>query len=145
MSEYMLYVWIALFVLFLIAEAITAQLTTIWFACGSLVSVILCIAGIDNILIQVIAFTVVSVVVLVVTRPLVKKVINKKQTATNADRNIGCECVVTETIDNLAASGAVKVNGNIWTARSGDNEVIQEGEIVIAEKIDGVKIIVRRK
>ena len=145
MNEYMLFLWIALFVLFLIAEAITAQLTTIWFACGALVAAILKIAGIDSIAIQVIAFTVVSVVVLVATRPLVKKVINKNKIATNADRNIGCECVVTETIDNLAATGAVKLNGNIWTARRNDNQVIQAGETVVTEKIDGVKIIVSKK
>lgn len=145
MAEYMLYLWIALFVIFLIAEAVTAQLATIWFAAGSLVALILKIAGVDSIAIQVTAFLAVSIVTLIATRPLVKKMINKKTVATNADRNVGCEAVVTETIDNLNAAGAIKLNGNIWTARSADESVIEVGATVITEKIDGVKMIVRRK
>lgn len=145
MAEYMLYLWIALFVIFLIAEAVTAQLATIWFAAGSLVSLILKLAGVDSIAIQVTAFLAVSIVTLIATRPLVKKMINKKTVATNADRNVGCEAVVTETIDNLNATGAIKLNGNIWTARSADESVIEVGATVITEKIDGVKMIVRRK
>ncbi len=145
MAEYMLFLWIALFVIFLIAEALTAQLTTVWFAAGSLVALILELAGVKSIGIQVAAFLAVSAVTLLATRPLVKKMINKKAVATNADRNIGCEAVVTEDIDNLKAQGAVKVNGNIWSARSADESPIETGAIVITEKIDGVKMIVRRK
>ena len=145
MAEYMLFLWIALFVIFLVAEALTAQLTTVWFAAGSLVALILELAGVKNIGIQVAAFVAVSAVTLIATRPLVKKMINKKAVATNADRNIGCEAVVTEEINNLKAQGSVKVNGNIWSARSADETPIEEGAIVITEKIDGVKMIVRRK
>ncbi len=145
MSEYMQYLWIALFVIFLIAEALTAQLTTIWFAAGALVALILELAGVESIAIQVTAFVTVSAVTLIATRPLVKKMINQKTVATNADRNIGSEAIVTEKIDNLAATGAVKINGNVWTARSVDECPIEAGTIVITEKIDGVKMIVRRK
>lgn len=145
MGEYMLYLWIALFVIFLIAEALTAQLATIWFAAGALVALILEIAGVESIAIQVTAFVAVSALTLIVTRPLVKKMVAQKSIATNADRNIGCEAVVTEDIDNLKAQGSVKVNGNIWTARSTDDSPIEAGTIVITEKIDGVKMIVRRK
>ena len=145
MGEYMHFFWIALFVIFLIAEAATAQLATIWFAAGALVALILEIAGIESISIQVLAFISVSAVTLIATRPLVKKMVNQKTIATNADRNIGCEAVVTEAIDNLASVGAVKINGNIWTARSADDSPIEAGTIVITEKIDGVKMIVRRK
>ena len=145
MGEYMLYLWIALFVIFLIAEALTAQLATIWFAAGALVALILEIAGVESIAIQVTAFVAVSALTLIATRPLVKKMVAQKSVATNADRNIGCEAVVTEDIDNLKAQGSVKVNGNIWTARSADDNPIEAGAIVITEKIDGVKMIVRRK
>ena len=145
MGEYMLYLWIALFVIFLIAEALTAQLATIWFAAGALVALILELAGVESIAIQVTAFVAVSAVTLIATRPLVKKMINQKTVATNADRNIGSEAIVTEKIDNLAATGAVKINGNVWTARSVDECPIEAGTIVITEKIDGVKMIVRRK
>ena len=145
MGEYMLWLWLVLFVLFLVAEALTAQLTTIWFAAGALVSFILALAGVHNIAVQIAVFMAVTAVTLIATRPLVKKMVNKKTVATNADRNIGREAVVTETIDNLAATGAVKINGNIWTARSADESTIEEGAVVITEKIDGVKVIVRRK
>lgn len=145
MGEYMHFLWIALFVIFLIAEALTAQLATIWFAAGALVALILDLAGVESIAIQVVAFIVVSAVTLIATRPLVKKMVNQKTVATNADRNIGCEAVVTESIDNLASVGAVKINGNIWSARSADESPIEAGAIVITEKIDGVKMIVRRK
>ncbi|MBE6813353.1 MAG: NfeD family protein [Ruminococcaceae bacterium] len=141
----MLYLWIALFVIFLITEAVTAQLATIWFAAGALVALILELAGVESIAIQVVVFLAVSAVTLIATRPLVKKMISKKAVATNADRNVGCEAVVTEAIDNLAATGAVKINGNVWTARSVDDSPIEAGTIVITEKIDGVKMIVRRK
>ena len=145
MGEYMLFVWLVLFVLFLIAEALTAQLATIWFAAGALVALILEIAGVQSIAVQIVVFLTVSALTLIATRPLVKKMVKTKTVATNADRNIGCEAVVTEKIDNLAATGAVKINGNIWTARSADESTIETGAVVITEKIDGVKIIVRRK
>lgn len=145
MQDYMLWFWIALFVLFLIAEALTAQLTTIWFACGALVALLLDIAGVDSIAVQIVAFALVSVIVLVATRPLVKKVINKRQEATNADRNIGADAVVTQQINNLEGTGSVKIGPNIWTARSLDDTVIEEGSIVVVEKIEGVKAVVSKK
>ncbi len=145
MQDYMLWFWIALFVLFLIAEALTAQLTTIWFACGALVALLLDIAGVDSIAVQIVAFALVSVIVLVATRPLVKKVINKRQEATNADRNISADAVVTQQINNLEGTGSVKIGPNIWTARSLDGTVIEEGSIVVVEKIEGVKAIVSKK
>ncbi len=145
MQEYMLWIWIGLFVLFLALEALTAQLTTIWFACGALVALILELAGVENIGIQLLVFTAVSVIVLIATRPFVKKVINKKKEPTNADRYIGTDAVVTERIDNLAGTGSVKLSGTEWTARSIDGMCIEKDCVVTVEKIEGVKAIVRPK
>jgi membrane protein implicated in regulation of membrane protease activity len=73
----------------------------------------------------------------------VKKYVNAKVQRTNADSIIGQECVVTEQIDNLAETGAVKVAGKLWTARTADSTVIPKETRVVVERIEGVKAIVK--
>ena len=135
-------VWGVLLVVFLIVEGATAGLTSIWFAVGSLVTLIAALLR-APLWLQIVCFIVVSVAVLVLTRPLVRKYINGKTEATNADRVIGQTGVVTETIDNLAAKGAVHIGGKTWTARSVSGEIIPEQTLVCAESIEGVKLLVR--
>ena len=94
-------------------------------------------------MIQIVLFILVSVLALIVTRPLVKKYVNAKVQRTNADSIIGQECVVTEQIDNLAETGAVKVAGKLWTARTADSTVIPKETRVVVERIEGVKAIVK--
>ena len=85
-----------------------------------------------------------SIVSLVLTRPLVKKYVNSKAQPTNADMVIGKECRVTEDIDNIAGTGAVSVGGKIWTARTESDEVkASVGELMTAVRIEGVKLIVK--
>ena len=139
----MLWIWVALLAVFVIIEATTAQLLTIWFAIGSFAALVTSFFT-DNILIQVVVFVGVSVIVLAATRPFVKKMTATKKQATNADMYIGQEGIVTEEIDNISAKGLVKVKGSIWTARSEvDNEKIAGGTHVTVIKIEGVKLIVR--
>ena len=91
------------------------------------------------------SFIIVSAATLVFTRPFVKRYVNSRSVATNADRSIGRIAVVTERIDNLAATGAVQLDGVVWTARSTDDAVIIEsGERVTVRAIAGVKLIVER-
>ena len=78
-----------------------------------------------------------------VTRPLYKRFIKTKLVPTNSDRLIGDTAVVTETIDNLEAKGAVKVQGQVWSARSENGEVIPENTPVTVVRIEGVKLIVK--
>ena len=85
----------------------------------------------------------ISIAALCLTRPLAKKYINSKTQATNADMYVGKECIVLEDIDNVAGTGAVKVAGKVWTARSADNTVIAEGSRAEALRIEGVKLIVK--
>lgn len=144
MGEYMVWVWLALLIALIITEAATVQLTTIWFACGALVSLFLSAFGADNILIQVIVFLSVSLVSFIATRPLVKKYINQKSQPTNADRCIGSLAVVTEEINNLHGTGAVKVNGLIWSARTTSDNTIPADTTVTVKSIDGVKLIVEQ-
>ena len=142
MVEYMVWIWLALLAVLIIAEIATVQLTTIWFAGGALAAMLLAAFGVKSILIQVVVFLAVSVILLIATRPLVKKYINKKSQPTNADRCIGEKAVVTAEINNLLGQGAVKVNGIEWTARSETDRIIPADTTVTVKQIDGVKLIV---
>lgn len=143
-ESYMVYVWLALTVVLALIEAATAQLTTIWFAAGAFVTMLLALFGVKSIPVQIVVFACVSLIALIATRPLVKKVLNKKKQPTNADMNIGETGIVTEKIDNVNASGAVKLKGVSWTARSEDGAVIAENELVKVIRIEGVKLIVKK-
>lgn len=134
--------WIAALVVFIIIEAATAGLVSIWFVLGSIVALICSVLG-GALWLQIVWFVIVSVVTLVLTRPLVKKYVNGRSEATNADRNIGRKAVCVERIDNLAATGAVKLDGVVWTARSTvEGVTIEEGAHVTVRAIEGVKLIV---
>lgn len=136
--------WVAALVVFLIVEAVTAGLVSIWFVFGSLVALICAALG-AAVWLQIFWFVIVSVATLVLTRPLVKRYVDSRSVATNADRSIGRAAVVTERIDNLAATGVVKLDGVVWTARSTDDAVaIETGERVTVRAIEGVKLIVER-
>lgn len=136
--------WVVALVVFLIVEAVTAGLVSIWFVFGSLVALICAALG-AAVWLQIFWFVIVSVATLVLTQPLVKRYVDSRSVATNADRSIGRAAVVTERIDNLAATGAVKLDGVVWTARSTDDAVaIETGERVTVRAIEGVKLIVER-
>lgn len=137
--------WLIIMVILIIIEAITLGLTTIWFAGGALVAWIaaLCHAPI---IVQIILFLIVSIVLLVFTRPIALKHFNKDRTKTNAEALVGEQAVVTEDISNLMATGVVSLNGQTWTARSSDDNIeIKKGEVVTVLSIAGVKLIVERK
>lgn len=142
MAEYtMLIFWIALLVVLVVIEAVTAQLVTIWFAAGAAAAIVAELLGAENWL-QWIVFITVSAVTLIATRPLVKKATKQRIQPTNADRCIGQTAVVTEDIDNIAGKGQVHVNGTTWTARSSDGTTFTKDQHVKVERIDGVKLIV---
>lgn len=134
-------VWLVLMVLLLIVEAATAGLTCIWFALGALAALI---AALFNaaIWLQALWFLAVSLLTLWLTRPLAIKYLNSRKVATNADRVVGAEAVVTEDIDNISGFGAVKLEGKEWSARSESGVDIPKGSVVIVRRIEGVKLIV---
>lgn len=133
--------WFIAMVVLMVVEFSTVSLTSIWFALGALAALIAALCG-APIWLQVVWFLVVSVLALIATRPLVKKYINGKTTPTNADMLMGQTCVVMEPISNLSETGAVKIGGKVWTARSEDGTVFAPGEKVVAVRIEGVKLIV---
>ena len=135
--------WAAAIVVFGILEAVTVQLVSIWFVFGAVAALIASLCG-ANFITQVLIFVGVTVLTLLITRPIVKKHLKPKVQSTNADRCIGESAVVTQRIDNLASLGQVKVGGSVWSARSLGGEVIEAGEIVKVERIEGVKLIVSK-
>lgn len=141
----MVYVWLGLLVLAVVTELLTTQLVSIWFATGALAAFLVTLAGVEELWIQIVVFAAVSCVALAVTRPLVRKLVNRKAVPTNADMVIGQTGVVIDKIDNNAETGLVKVNGAVWTARTQDGSVIENGENVEIMEIKGVKLFVIKK
>lgn len=144
MSDSMMYIiWAAAIIGFGVLEAITVQLVSIWFVIGSVAGLVSALLG-APIYLQVIICIAVSVLALLVTRPLVRKKLQTKVQPTNADRVIGQTAVVVEEINNLAQTGTVKIDGKVWTARNCDDKILPPNSLVAVEKIDGVKLIVKQ-
>ncbi len=137
--------WLVLFVVLLIIEIFTLGLTTIWFAGGSLVALVLALVDI-SVPVQVIVFLLVSIVLLVLTRPILIKYFNKDRQPTNVERLIGQQGVVLEKIDTLRSRGLVDINGQEWSAKTNEADgVIEAGTVVSVNGIQGVKLIVKQK
>ncbi len=137
--------WLIAMVALMAVEAAVPGLISIWFAIGALAALISAMFQ-APLWLQVVWFVIVSILSLLLTRPLVKKYVNSQTTPTNADMGIGKDAVVTEEIDNLRGKGAVTLDGKIWTARMDREEQrAVPGEIVRILRIEGVKLIVERK
>ena len=137
--------WLILFVILLVIEILTMGLTTIWFAGGALVAFILAFVGF-GLPVQIIVFLLVSIGLLVLTRPIAMKFFNQERQKTNAERLIGQKAIVLERIDTLHGTGRAEVNGMEWSAKTDDSdETIDAGEVVVIEGIQGVKLIVRKE
>ena len=133
--------WLAAFIVFAIGEAVTVGLVSVWFAVGALAALFAAALG-AGLWLQITVFLGVSALALALFKPLSSKFLRPKLSATNADRVIGSAALVTETIDNTQAQGQVKVNGQIWSARSAQDIVIPVGADVRVLRIEGVKVIV---
>lgn len=135
--------WLVAMVALLIVEALVPGLVSIWFVIGALAALIAALLH-APLWLQIVWFLAVSVATLVLTRPLAQRFVNSRTQPTNADALIGHDCVVTEAIDNLAGTGAVKIGGKVWTARSEEeNTRFATGDVVTAVRIEGVKLIVK--
>ena len=136
-------IWLIIAVVLAVVEIGTVALVSVWLVFGALAGMVCAMLELE-LWVQILAFVIVSAVLLICTRPLVKKFLLTKETRTNADRLLEENGVVLETINNLLPSGQVKVLGQIWTARSEDGSVIEEGALVEVKKISGVKLIVKK-
>lgn len=140
----LIFIWLILLIAFIVIEAATVNLTTIWFAGGALAALILSLFGV-SIVWQVAIFLVVTALLLIFTKPIVQRHFNNKLTATNIQAMMGKQAIVTETIDNLHETGAVQVDGLTWTARAVDQQTISEGTIVEVMDVKGVTLYVKPK
>ena len=133
--------WFALLVVFLVAEASTVTMISLWFAAGSLAAMVVSLMGM-GIWLQVGAFFVVSACLLTALRPIARKHFTPRLVKTNVDSVIGSQGLVTAPIDNVKAQGQVKLGAMEWTARSTSGEPIGEGTLVRVDRIEGVKVYV---
>ncbi len=133
--------WLGLMAAFLAVEAATVTLVSLWFAAGSLAAMVVALAG-GSLAFQTVVFLAVSMVMLTALRPFAKKYLTPKLTATNLDAIIGSAGIVTSAIDNVSASGQVKLNGMEWTARSTSGQPICEGTRIRVDRIEGAKVYV---
>ncbi len=134
-------VWLVLMVVFLAAEASTVSMVSLWFAAGALVALLTALAG-GPAWLQTLLFLAVSAGLLLALRPLAKKYLSPKLTATNVDSVVGSTGLVTAAIDNVSAVGQVKLGAMEWTARSTSGQPIPAGTLVKVDRIEGVKAFV---
>lgn len=136
--------WLVAFGVLLLIEILTLGLTTIWFAAGALAAFLMAALSLP-LLVQIVVFLVVSVLLLIFTRPIMTKHLNAKTTKTNAESLVGDKARVLIPVNNLKEEGQVMVNGMEWTARSTKDEVtFQKDEMVRIAGISGVKLIIEK-
>ena len=138
------WLWLIVLILAVVIEMMTTQLVCIWFAGGALVGLVAHFLH-APLWLQVILAAAVTLVLLIATRPFVRRFLEKEETPTNADRVIGQTAVVTESIDNVLEQGRVTVLGSDWRAKSESGEIIEVGVRVTVQKIEGVKLIVTKE
>lgn len=135
-------IWLGIVALFLVIEAATVGLTTIWFAGGALIAAIAAWVGAGE-AVQWILFIAVSLVLLIFTRPVAVRYMNKDVEKTNVERLMGQKAVVIQEIDNLNQTGLVRVGDVEWMARTKSDDVqIPEKAVVVIKEVQGVKLIV---
>ena len=133
--------WLIILILLLMLEAGTVTLVSLWFAAGALVALVASLLNAPLVL-QAILFILVSTASLAGLRPIVRKYLRPRMTKTNVDSVIGTKGYVTADVDNLSATGTVKLGGMEWSARSVSGEPIKAGTLVQVDRIEGVKVFV---
>ena len=137
-------IWLIALIVLVIIEIISQGLTTIWFAGGSLVALISTFCG-ATLFVQIAIFLVVSIILLIFTRPIAMLHFNKKVVPTNVETLPGEVCVITEAVDNIGAKGKAELNGMEWTVRSASEGIlIPEGARAKVLRVEGVKLIVEQ-
>ena len=138
-------IWLLITVALSVIELVTMGLVTIWFAAGAAVAFLLSLFD-TPLFIQIAAFIVVSIVVLVLVRPIAAAHFNNRLKKTNIDAIIGRKLIAKTDIDNLHGTGKVDMDGSTWLAVSSvDNIVINAGEEVKVVEVRGAKLIVERE
>ena len=135
--------WLAAVAAFIIIEAVTYQLISVWFVIGAIGGLIAALCG-ANFYIQMTVFLSVSVLLLILLRPVSMKLIKKQDFKSNADSLIGKNVLITEDVSNIKGTGLGKAGGMTWTVRTENDDVIAAGETAEVTRIEGVKLIVKK-
>ena len=144
MVMYGQFFWLVMIIVLCIVESLTFGLVCIWFAGGAIAALIISSFGMNPIA-QYAAFVIISVLLLIFTRPIIMKFLSNRKVATNADRLIGRTGIVIMDIDPKLGRGQVKADNQIWSAKSVDESFIKEGDEVDIVDITGVKLVVIAK
>ena len=142
MEPYMWIVWLVILVAALIVEAVTFDLVSIWFAIAALFSLIFSFIHGLPFWGEIIIFTGISLILLIATRPFVKKFMNSNQSKSNLDLLINTEHKLLKQIDKFSV-GELKINGVIWDCETEDGSIIEKGKLVQIISIKGNKLIVK--
>lgn len=134
-------IWLIAAAILGVIEVSTVNLITIWFAVSAVVTAVFTIFGAGP-GVQITVFIVVSAILVIATRPLAKRFLNRNTIATNADRIISAKGVVIEEINSIKGTGQVKVMGQVWSAKSANGENIADGTSVTIVALEGVKVVV---
>ena len=142
--NYLTSFWILVAVIMAVVEAVTLGLVSIWFCIGAVAAAIAAVFT-NSLIIQASVFVIVTGLTLAFTRPIVNRFTKQKFTATNADRIIGGDGIVTIAINPIDNTGQVKTGGQVWSAKSVNGVKIEQGTIVSILSIEGVRAVVKIK
>ena len=138
-------VWLVIAVIMLVIEIVTTGLATLWFAVGAVVAMIMDLCG-ASVVSQIVVMAVVSIVCFILgmiwVRPKLEALRKKNVQKTNADRLIGREGIVIVPLNATEGKGQVKVDGQIWSAKAGED--FAEGTRITVKSIEGVKLVIER-
>ena len=134
-------IWLVLLVLFVLAEAATVTVVSLWFAIGALAALVVSMCS-GPVWLQIVVFAVISAVMLWTLRPVIKKHFTPNLTRTNIDAVIGSTGMVTVEINNTLAQGTILINGMEWSARSASGESISANTLARVERVEGVRVFV---
>ena len=136
-------IWLIIAILFFILEMMGPGFLLFWVGVGALITMVVSLF-VDSLVVQIGVFTISSILLLFFTRPFVKKFTKNDTTITNANSIIGKKAIVTKEINSLKGTGQIKINGEAWSAKSSNEDIIEEGAKVTVLNINGVKAIVEK-
>ncbi len=133
-------IWLIGVIAFIILEAVTYQMVSVWFVIGAIGGLITSLTGVDF-WVQMTVFLALSLVLLICFRPIAVKKL-KTDFKTNADAVIGKKVTITKETDNINGTGEGRLDGMVWTVRSESGKTLAVGDVAEVKKIEGVKLIV---
>ncbi len=143
MESWMWVLWLAIFAIAMIVEVSVSGLISIWISLAALIT--LPLSFIEGLPFwgEIIIFISLSLILLAVTRPFVRKFLKEKEAIkTNLEGLIGEKVKLTKKIEGLNL-GEAKINGVNWDCKSIDGKAIKEGKVVEIVKLEGNKLVVK--